>query len=196
MTEINTLAGIDFGAKLAGTTALTSIQNSKFNILQCKKGEDADAWLLEQIHKLKIKTVFIDAPLSLPPAYLDEASVEFFYREADRTLGAMSPMFLGGLTARAMKLKRILNAQKISVFETYPAALVRELLPASAFYKKDIEKFRKELRHKTMIHDLPSLPKLTTFHQADSLLAWLSGYRHLHYQSKSFGSSEEGLIFI
>ncbi len=196
MTELNILAGIDFGAKLSGTTAITSIQNASFNIQQSKKGVDADAWLLEAISKLKPTIIFIDAPLSLPAAYFDSRSSEFFYREADKKLTAMSPMFLGGLTARAMRLKRILNAQNISVFETYPAALVRELLPDSVFYKKDMEEFRKELQHKMMEYPLPSLPKITTFHQADSMLAWLSGYRHLHHQANLFGSSAEGLIFI
>jgi predicted nuclease with RNAse H fold len=196
MTELNTLAGIDFGAKLAGTTAITSIQHSRFYTLQCKKGVDADTWIMEEIRRLKSTTVFIDAPLSLPAAYFDTGSNEFFYREADKKLNAMSPMFLGGLTARAMKLKRTLNDQNISVFETYPAALVRELLPDSVCYKKDIEKFRKELRHKLVKYAFPPLPRFTTFHQADSLLAWLSGYRHLHHQSKLYGSSEEGLIFI
>ena len=132
----------------------------------------------------------------MPVAYFDSESNEFFYREADKKLNAMSPMFLGGLTARAMKLKRILNAQNISLFETYPAALVCELFPTSASYKKNIEKFCKELRQITMTYNLPSLPKFTSFHQADSLLAWLSGYRHLHHQSNLYGSSEEGLIFI
>jgi predicted nuclease with RNAse H fold len=196
MTELNTLAGIDFGAKLAGTTAITSIQHSKFIIQQCKKGKDADAWLLEEIRKLKTMTVFIDAPLSLPAAYMDTRSNEFFYRDADKRLNAMSPMFLGGLTARAMKLKRTLNAQNISVIETYPAALVRELLPNTRFYKNELDKFRKELHNKLKVHGLPRVPRFSTFHEADSMLAWISGYRHLTHQSRQYGTTEEGLIFI
>lgn len=196
MTELTTLAGIDFGAKLAGTTAMTLLRDSRFQIHDCKKGDDADAWILEQVQGLSIKTVFIDAPLSLPPAYFNDKSNEFFYRKADAALGAMSPMFLGGLTARAMKLKRLLESQHIAVFETYPAALVRELFPLSKFYKKDIPEFRKELRAKTKLHDLPALPPFTTFHQMDSLLAWFSGYRHIIHQSIVHGSKEEGEIFI
>jgi uncharacterized protein len=196
MFEMDTLAGIDFGAKMAGTTAITSTQNFKFKIQACKKGEDADVWILEQLEKRSIKTVFIDAPLSLPPAYFNEESNEFFYRKADAALGAMSPMFLGGLTARAMKMKRLLMAQDISVFETYPAALVRQIVPHSKFYKKDIPGFRKELHHATKGLVLPALPRFTTFHQIDSLLAWISGYRHLTHQSNIVGSQHEGLIFI
>jgi len=196
MPEQYTLAGIDFGAKLAGTTAITYIQNLKFKVRQCKKGEDADAWLLKEIEHQQIKTVFIDAPLSLPSAYFNTDSIEFFYRKADAALGAMSPMFLGGLTARAMKMKRLLNAQNIPVFETYPAALVKQLLPHAKFYKKDISRFRKELSRVTMALELPALPRFTTFHQADSMLAWISGYRHLTHQSNIVGSSEEGEIFI
>jgi len=196
MSELDTLAGIDFGAKLAGTTAIAFIQNFKFKIRQCKKGEDADAWMLKQIEHHQIKIIFIDAPLSLPAAYFDSESNEFFYRKADEALGAMSPMFLGGLTARAMKMKRLLNSQNIPVFETYPAALVRQLLPHSKLYKKDIPGFRKELQNITNSLELPAIPRFTTFHQADSLLAWISGYRHLVHQSNIVGSPEEGEIFI
>jgi uncharacterized protein len=196
MSELHTLAGFDFGAKLAGTTSMTILKDSKFFILDCKKGEDADAWILEQVERQAIKTVFIDAPLSLPPAYFDDKSNEFFYRKADAALGAMSPMFLGGLTARAMKIKRLLEAQHIAVFETYPAALVSELFAHSKFYKKDIPGFRKELRAKTKLHDLPALPPFKTFHQVDSLLAWFSGFRHISHQSIIHGSKVEGEIFI
>ncbi len=196
MHDLDNLAGIDFGARLAGTTAITFAQNFKFKIQACKKGEDADAWILKQIEKQTIKTVFIDAPLSLPPAYFDEESNEFFYRQADAALGAMSPMFLGGLTARAMKMKRLLTAQNISVFETYPAALVRLILPHSKFYKKDIQEFRKELHTAIRALELPALPRFATFHQVDSMLAWISGYRHLTHQSNIVGSEKEGLIYI
>lgn len=196
MIELTTLAGIDFGAKLAGTTAITILHDSKFQIYDCKKGEDADVWILKQVERLRIKIVFIDAPLSLPAAYFDEGSNEFFYRKADAALGAMSPMFLGGLTARAMKMKRLLEAEHVAVFETYPAALVRELFPKTKFYKKDIPGFRKELRVKTKPLHLPAFPPWKTFHQVDSLLAWLSGYRHVTHQSIVHGSKEEGEIFI
>ena len=195
-SELNVLAGIDFGAKLAGTTSMTILKDSKFEIHDCKKGDDADVWILEQVERQAIKTVFIDAPLSLPPAYFDNKSNEFFYRKADAALGAMSPMFLGGLTARAMKMKRLLEAEHVAVFETYPAALVRELFVHSISYKKAIQGFRKELRVKTKLFGLPALPPCKTFHQMDSLLAWLSGYRHLTHQSILHGSKEEGEIFI
>jgi len=196
MNELHALAGIDFGARLAGTTAMTVLRNSKFKIHDCKKGDDADAWIADQIESQKINIVFLDAPLSLPPAYFNENSNEFFYRQADNDLGAMSPMFLGGLTARAMKVKRLLTAKNIAVFETYPAALVRELFPDTKTYKKDLLRFRKELMIKTKAFDLPAPPSFNTFHQVDSLLAWISGYRHLTQQALIHGSKEEGEIFI
>ncbi|MEY4929608.1 MAG: hypothetical protein RI909_332 [Bacteroidota bacterium] len=196
MTKLATLAGIDFGAKLAGTTAMTTLRDSKFQIRDCQKGDDADAWIVEQVATQKIDIVFLDAPLSLPPAYFNDHSTEFFYRKADAALGAMSPMFLGGLTARAMKLKRLLTAKNVIVFETYPAALVREWFPETKSYKKDLRGFRKELLVTTKKLDLPTPPSFKTFHQVDSLLAWISGYRHLTQQSLIYGSEEEGAIFI
>ena len=77
-SELNVLAGIDFGAKLAGTTSMTVLKDSKFEIHDCKKGDDADVWILEQVERQAIKTVFIDAPLSLPPATLIISRTSFF----------------------------------------------------------------------------------------------------------------------
>jgi predicted nuclease with RNAse H fold len=119
------LCGIDYGSKLAGTTAVAWLDTVTQAIaITCSlKGKDADVFLYDCLVKLNPACVFIDAPLSLPGVYsLGGAYTDHFFRQADKQLQAMSPMFLGGLTARAIKLKKELNAISVPVFETYPAA--------------------------------------------------------------------------
>ena len=109
-------AGIDYGSKLAGTTCIAWMKEGQLKIIQSAKNQDADEWIITQLDNESIDQIFMDAPLSLPPAFHDPLSDEFFYRAADRELKAMSPMFLGGLTARAMRLKKICRLrQRVSL---------------------------------------------------------------------------------
>ena len=125
--------GVDYGSKLAGTTAISYLEEGKIRILQSKKKEDADQFLSELILRLSPKSIFIDAPLSLPAAYHNKGT-DYFYRKADRDCKAMSPMFLGGLTARAMKLKAQ-HADR-NFIEVYPAMLARVVLELGEAYAK------------------------------------------------------------
>lgn len=184
-------AGVDYGSKLAGTTCVSFLENDWITVLQSRKGDDADQWLQQVIQENNIQKVFLDAPLSLPAAYFDASSDDFFYRKADRILGAMSPMFLGGLTARAMRLKRTWNSQGITVYETYPAALNKEL--ALANYKKDIGEFLNELFQQKGLEKITLKESIKNWHQLDALLAWYSGWRHQHAMAKEIGD-DNGLI--
>jgi len=167
--------GIDFGAKTAGTTAICYAYETTLFVLQSAKKEDADRWLKKQIALLQPKQIFIDAPLSVPSAVKTESGGDFFYRECDRALNAMSPMFIGGLTARAMRLAHEWRNDKIAVFETYPKALL-ELGPLD-------------------MHIAPySLPETTSRHQLDAVAAWASGSRMMHKKEKQVGDPREGLI--
>ena len=95
--------GIDYGAKLSGYTAICFNQNDILTIQQCLYGKDADKWLKEVLTQHDFESVYIDAPLSLPGKYRALSGYnDFHYRKCDQELRAMSPLFLGGLTARAM----------------------------------------------------------------------------------------------
>jgi predicted nuclease with RNAse H fold len=132
-------AGVDFGSKMAGTTAIAWLdENGKLHTLQSEKNKDADAFLIDCIMLNKIKQVGLDAPLSLPKGLYDlENNLNCFYRDSDRELGAMSPMFLGGLTARAIQLKKTLKREAIIVSETYPAAFVKNQNIKKHYNKKN-----------------------------------------------------------
>lgn len=191
--------GVDFGAKLAGTTAAAMVQQGELHIWQCEKGQDADAWLLELALRLKPGVVYIDAPLTLPKVYGMEPPTpasDFFYRQADRELQAMSPMFLGGLTARAMRLRTLLATHGIGMLETYPSEANRLLLLYLQGYKKDTAALPK---YEQAIQDLLPYPLHTTlqnWHQLDAILCWQSGYRHALSKAILYGDSKEGRIIV
>ncbi len=182
--------GVDFGSKRAGTTALAFEEGGELHVLQSIKGEDADKFIRNYVQAFKANYLFIDAPLSLPIGLQDPASFEVFYRAADRELQAMSPMFLGGLTSRAILLKKTLENQATRVLEIYPKALVEEL-KLKEHYKQDLPSFQKELQP-----FCPTLPELRNWHQMDAVLAWLSGYRFTRGEASIYGEEGEGLIYV
>lgn len=189
------IAGIDFGSRLAGTTAICFLEKGKLNILQSKKRQDADLFIIDFIDRYKPWKIFIDAPLSLPSRYRGEG-IDYFYRAADREVGAMSPMFIGGLTARAVRLTDILTDKGVDLFEVYPSHLAKTIFASGTdVYKKKngLNDFLKTVEHE-IPYNLKEIP--VNWHQVDSLLAWISGYRFLHKDHLEFGDPSEGLIIV
>jgi len=190
------LAGIDFGAKLAGTTAITWSTHDAIHTKLCPKGTDADRWLEEQIGAIDLAFVCIDAPLSLPGAYFGQGA-DYSYREADRQLQAMSPMFLGGLTARAIQFAARASTQKLNVLEVYPAALIRHIPDLqTSYHKKNRDSIQSFLPQLQKFIPFEMYAKPTTYHEIDSMLCWLSGYRHFQGQAIPYGNPKEGIIWI
>lgn len=180
--------GIDYGSKLAGTTAVSFLENDKLIIIQSKKNQDADLMIKELAEIHQPERLFIDVPLSLPGVYKDSTIYhDYFYRACDRTLHAMSPMFLAGLTARGMKLSADFAKNGIACFETYPTALAKFL---------EVEEW--EQFHQTAERILYPIQvqNPTNKHQADSLLCFLAGFRFENYLSKKVGDESEGVIYL
>jgi predicted nuclease with RNAse H fold len=191
--------GVDYGAKEAGTTAATMLVQGQLQVWQSTAGQDADRWLLELVQELNPKVIYMDAPLTLPKVYSQgtySSSADFFYRQADREVQAMSPMFIGGLTARAIKLRSQLAEQGVAMLETHPSALVKKVLPQLQGYKKSqqaLSEYTGALQGfiPVKLHALPQ-----NWHQFDALLAWFSGYRHQLGQSVLYGEAQEGRIIV
>ena len=182
--------GIDFGAKLAGSTAVCRAKNGELHLLQSAKKQDADAWLRSLIAELKSPAIFMDAPLSLPSVYRGFGS-DYHYRACDRAVSAMSPMFLGGLTARAMQLRS--GFPEIPFYEAYPAHHVRLLFAGAMGYKTDLNLFLEKLTQK-LPYTFATRPE--NWHQVDAALAWLTGWRHGRGEGIAFGKEAEGLIWV
>jgi uncharacterized protein len=182
--------GVDFGAKLAGTTAVCFEENGQLHLLQISKKQDADAWLRQFIAEQKPDAVFMDAPLSLPSVYKGFGS-DYHYRACDRAVGAMSPMFLGGLTARAMQLRAAFPT--VPFYEVYPAHHVRLRFAHAMGYKTDLNTFLEKLEA-ALPHPFVKQPQ--NWHQVDAVLAWLTGWRHGYNEASRFGDELEGLIWV
>jgi predicted nuclease with RNAse H fold len=193
------LVGIDYGSKLAGATGIAwSFNRQEVSFVQSKKREDADAFIRREVARLQPAKIHIDAPLSLPGVYKNIAGYEnFFYRQADRALGAMSPLFLGGLTARAIQLTAGFAVDKIACLEVYPAALARELSLKTKGYKKEESSFSEFLvilckRYRLKLPaDLP-----LSWYCFDALLALITGLRIEQQGVKFFGNAAEGFIYV
>ncbi len=200
-TSNNTLlCGIDYGAKRAGTTVIATYDKvaQKYELYAVEKGKDADDFVLTQLRQLKVGLVFFDAPLSLPGVYQNSTKYnDYFYRQADRLLKGMSPMFIGGLTARAMRLKAVLQKEGINLIETYPAVHARRWGLKELGYKGkkgNIETVVDQIN----AHFPTVLPKerIISWHHLDALLALYSAWRYEQSQAEVFGTKEEGCIIV
>ncbi len=189
------LVGIDYGSNLAGTTVVACLDNNEFCFYSSVKKKSADSFLIETLTNLAVTKVFLDAPLSLPAVYANSENYkDYFFRECDRALKCMSPMFLGGLTARAMQLKSKLSA--IDFVETYPAFHAKRLGLKNLGYKKSISEIPVVLL--TIQREFSiALPKeLPNWHYVDALLALLTAVRFEQGLHQVFGNAIEGEIIV
>ena len=191
--------GIDYGSKMAGTTAIAYLdQKNCLKITQSLKKRDADQFILDFVQQQHVQNIFLDAPLSLPGIYRNLSGFDdYFYRKSDRALKAMSPMFIGGLTARAIKLKDQLTSLNIQTTEVYPGYLAKTLNFTELFYKKKEGNIQQILEQLRALYPLASqFPILENWHQLDAVLALTSGYRYFHKKHLTFGDPTEGQIVI
>lgn len=193
--SLEKLWGVDYGSNLAGTTVICYLEHGKLHFIQSQKNKAADAMIIAQQARLKPKLIFIDAPLSLPIAYVKKVeNPNFFYRKCDTQLKAMSPMFLGGLTARAMQLKHKLMSidPQLEMYETYPAQQAKN---------HHFENYKKQSAG-VIVQSLGSQYQLELYeppisiHQLDALLAYVGGIRYLRQEHHFYGDPQEGQIFI
>ena len=191
------IAGIDFGSQLAGTTVICrEVEDGKVSLFRSKKGESADRFLEEHFKALSPHYIGLDAPLSLPAVYKGIPGYEDYqFRTADRLLRAMSPMFLGGLTARAMRLAGTLFTFDHTVIEVYPAALLKELQIESRYKKNTTECALLLSQIEEAVH-YPPPESAATSHDVDAYLAFLSARRSTLGEGVAHGDLIEGVITV
>lgn len=185
--------GVDFGAKASGNTAVAISDGSNILIHQVEKGADADKWLKEILESFPPVLVAIDAPLSLPEAWCGGEG-DLFYRKCDLELKAMSPLFLGGLTARAVQFRRVLEEKKIEVIECYPKGFVQKILNGN--YPEVGEVIDKNLKKIIAGHHLSLNQLPVNDHQIDAVLSLIMANRFQEGLAYPFGEVEEGLIWL
>lgn len=188
------IVGIDYGSNLAGNTVVCfGNQSGELKIERSCKKKNTDEWLLKFFQEINPQIIGIDAPLSIPLALRESnptSNQNFFFRQCDIDTKAMSPMFLGGLTARAMALKSKVNGK--TWLEVYPAGLVD--IMELKHYKKDISKCLSEISCHFPLQINTSA--ITDWHALDSVLAYISTERFLQNKHLTFGNASEGLIVV
>ena len=192
------ILGIDYGNRYSGTTVICYNSYHQVKFLESSKNSDADAFILNEVAHLKPDLTMIDAPLSLPGVYiLGNGYNDRFFRICDRELKAMSPMFIGGLTARAMSVKEELLRRRFRIIETHPRKLVELMnLPMELYKKsnKDLPVFTEFLKFSLGLNI--STSQISSWHRLDALLAFLSGLRYLNKDVERYGKKEEGLVYV
>jgi predicted nuclease with RNAse H fold len=190
--NLENVLGIDYGGKTTGNCALAYIKNNKIVSNQIPKTKNPDLEIKKFIQEHKIELVFIDAPLSLPIAYTNpKLGNNFHYREADIETKAMSPMFLGGFTARAIELKS--NLEPIIVKETYPKQFLK------LFNLNDTEATAKATLNTAVTKtefNFSIKTNISTKHQFDAILALCSALRYVNGLCTAYGNENEGMIYI
>lgn len=197
MSTEKTILGIDYGSKMAGTTVVAQMVEGQVNFWASEKKRDADAMIQSLVEELKPNLIAIDAPLSLPGVYTGlPGCADYFYRECDRLSGAMSPMFLGGLTARAMKLAARPRADGSEVIEVYPVKTGNDMgLKEFGYRQKEQDQIKllESLYLKTGI-DLRKHDQLSG-HHIDAAIALFIGQQYASDVANKFGNLNEGFIY-
>ena len=193
-----TIFGIDYGNKFSGTTVICYNSQYEARFVESSKNSDADAFILSETVHLGPSLIFIDAPLSLPGVYtMGNGFRDYFFRLCDKEMNALSPMFLGGLTARAMRLKDELKSTGCRIIETYPRKLA-EIMGLSEEYNKrsqsEIANYADTLAGKLDINI--NKKTITSWHHIDALLAFISGIRYLNKEHEVYGKRKEGLVIV
>lgn len=188
---------IDYGSKLAGTTVVVQGDpdaEAPLTFTASAKKQDADAMITDLLADQEDARVFLDAPLSLPGVYRQLPGFnDYHLRRGDRELGAMSPMFLGGLTARAMRLAAE-NAH-CTWHETYPAAQAKRMGLPKDRYKKTVDAIPQLTAELAAQITSPfDAAEVCTWHHFDALLAWLAAERHARGEATVVGHHNEGVI--
>lgn len=192
--------GIDFGSKLAGTTVISIFRQNKIYFLDVDEGVDADEFILNAAGHFKPGIVFIDAPLSLPGKYCRIPGCDdYMFRKADCELKAMSPMFLGGLTARAIRLKDRMEESGIRVVETYPKILAMKYDLNNIGYKSNslhLNACRSKLQDVIHPRIFMDCKDISSWHHLDALLALMSAMNYEMGCADIYGDEREGVIVI
>lgn len=192
--------GVDIGSRLSGNTVLSIFNHGKVHFMQVDKNVDADSFVLNAAKHFRPQHIFLDAPLSLPGRYCGlKGYTDYHFRKADRELRAMSPMFLGGLTARAMELRDNLEAEGIPVFETYPRVMARKQGLEELGYKGG----KSALLHCRALIRKHMNPKIEmdcadmkTWHHVDACLAMMSALAFVCGAHDVYGDEAEGRIYV
>jgi len=158
--------------------------------------------IIQETEKIKPSVVSIDAPLALPKARPSLSAKYKKYphlRECDKELARMGikffPITLGPmrkLTARGIKLRKILETRGFKVIESYPGA-VQDLLKMPR-KQRGMEKLRKALIKYGIKGDVKK--EKISDHELDAITSALVGLFYLEGNYLAIGDPEEILMIL
>jgi len=193
------LFGISYGSKLSGNTVIAILNINKIYFLDVEENTDADDFIFNAAQHFKPDVVFLDAPLSLPARCCGKKGNDFHFRKADIQLKAISPMFLGGITARAMQLKSRLENESTKVYETHVKSQACNYKLIDLGYKKEdnhLISCRNTLKEKLSPSLFFDCQEIKTWQHLDAFLALFSAMRFVMGRADTFGNAKEGLIYV
>ena len=192
--------GIDYGSKLSGNTVIALYEDNRISFLEVEAKVDADQFIKNAVKHFSPTRIFLDAPLSLPGVYKGlENCTNYHFRKADIETKAMSPMFLGGLAARAMELSAFCRDSGSEVYETYPKMMAQRFNLKDFGYKSSKSAIKEcALRLNSCIKDPINfnIADLKTWHHLDALLALMSAMSFGCNDYTTYGDEIEGLIYV
>jgi len=193
------LFGISYGSKLSGNTVIAILNINKIYFLDVEENTNADDFIFNAAQHFKPDVVFLDAPLSLPARCCGKKGNDFHFRKADIQLKAISPMFLGGITARAMQLKSRLENESTKVYETHVKSQACNYKLIDLGYKKEdnhLISCRNTLKEKLSPSLFFDCQEIKTWQHLDAFLALFSAMRFVMCRADTFGNAKEGLIYV
>jgi uncharacterized protein len=156
----------------------------------------SDKEIIQGVFQLKPQVVAIDAPLCLPPGRKSiEERTSIHLRESDRQLLKMGiklfPITLGPmrkLTERGIRLKSILEAQKLIVIEAYPGGTQDVLgIPRK---QQGLEKLRAGLEKLGIMGLNPGMSD----HELDAVTCAHVGRLFLEGKAVSYGAPNQCIV--
>jgi predicted nuclease with RNAse H fold len=194
------LFGINYGSKLCGNTVIAILNINKIYFLHVDADTDADEFIVNATNHFKPDVVFLNAPLSLPARCCGKKGNDFHFRKADVAIKAISPMFLGGVAARAMELKARLEESKgTKVYETHTKTQACNYKLIEEGYKKDDANLiacRNTLKEKLSPQLFFDCQDIKTWEHLDAMLSLFSAMRFVMGHADTYGDTKEGLIYI
>ena len=121
-------------------------------------------------------------------------------KKADLQSHAMSPMFLGGLTARAIQWAHLAQQRGTAIIEAYPKLVAQHLALDMRRYKKDASYLEAATgvvkAHLNELTSLSTLPTPLNWHQFDAVLALCTAVRFSQGKAVPLGDKEEGVLYF
>lgn len=193
--------GIAYGSKLSGNTVISIMKNNKIYFLDVDENVDCDEFILNAARHFKPEIVYINAPLSVPAVYkCVNGFKDHQFRKADKELCSISPMIIGGVTARAIELKEKLEAElETKVYETCSKSQAKNYCLDQHGYKKNglhLVSCRNHIGAQLSKKVMFDCTDVKTWNHLDAFLSLITAMRFVMGMANSHGDPDEGLIYV